>query len=226
MRMRKKKHLSERLGALNNLTVLETEDRNELTAVLEKSYLDFGAIFGNQNPVYLEIGCGKGGFCRELASRFPDINILAVEKTANVMVTACEQGAGLPNLHFLLGGAEYLTKFIPQGSISGIYLNFSCPFPKKKYAAHRLTAARFLRIYKELLADGAEIHQKTDNMHFFEFSIEQFSQNGFALKNVSLDLHASEFKDNIMTEYEQLFSSLGQPIYRLEAFIPREKNNE
>ena len=76
-----------------------------------------------------------------------------------------------------------------------------------------------MEIYKKLLKSQAEIHQKTDNMHFFEFSLEQFSQNGFSLKNVSLDLHASDFEGNIMTEYERLFSSKGQPIYRLEAYI-------
>ncbi len=226
MRMRKKKHLEERLSACKNLSVLRVEDRNEITAVLTKEYLDFYSIFGNHNPVHLEIGCGKGGFAREIAERNPDINFLAVEKTANVLVTACEQCENLPNLHFLLCGAEYLPRFIRDKSIERIYLNFSCPFPKKKYAAHRLTAPRFLKIYKEILAPGAEIHQKTDNMHFFEFSLEQFSQNGFALKNVSLDLHASGFENNIMTEYEKIFSSLGQPIYRLEAYIGEKTNNE
>ena len=219
MRMRKKKHLEERLAECKNLTVLEIDDRNEL-AVTDAKYIDFSELFGNDNPVFLEIGCGKGGFCSEAARQNPDINFLAVEKAANVLVTACEQGAGIKNLRFLLGSAEYLPRFIENGSISRIYLNFSCPFPKKKYAAHRLTAARFLKIYKSLLKSGAEIHQKTDNMGLFEFSLEQFSQNGFALKNVSLDLHASGFQGNIETEYERLFSSKGQPIYRLEAYIP------
>ncbi|MBQ8550778.1 MAG: tRNA (guanosine(46)-N7)-methyltransferase TrmB [Clostridia bacterium] len=219
MRMRKKKHLDERLALCKNLTVMEIDDRNEQTAIEVKEYIDFRELFGNDNPVYMEIGCGKGGFCREAALREPNINFLAVEKAANVMVTACEQCADVKNLHFLLGGAEYLPKFIKPESISRLYLNFSCPFPKKKYAAHRLTAGRFLKIYKSFLKRDAEIHQKTDNMHFFEFSLEQFSQNGFSLKNVSLDLHASDFEGNIMTEYERLFSSKGQPIYRLEAYI-------
>jgi tRNA (guanine-N7-)-methyltransferase len=84
---------------------------------------------------------------------------------------------------------------------------------------HRLTHRRFLKIYKNILKKGAEIHQKTDNMHFFEFSLQEFSQNGFGLQNVSLDLHASDFEGNIMTEYESRFVALGQPIYRLEAFV-------
>ena len=218
MRMRKKKHLEERLALCENLTVMEINDRNELAEV-DNNYLDFSTLFGNDNPIFLEIGCGKGGFCREAALRNPDINFLAVEKAANVMVTACEQGEGVANLKFLLGGAEYLPRFIKDNSISRIYLNFSCPFPKNKYAAHRLTAARYLNIYKRILKPGAEIHQKTDNQHFFEFSLEQLSQNGFALKNVSLDLHNSGFEGNIETEYEKLFSSMGKPIYRLEAYV-------
>ena len=219
MRMRKKKHLTERLAVLKNVISITPEERNEKTAVLTKEYIDFSSIFGNDNPVYLEIGCGKGGFACEFARRNPDINLLAVEKTPNVLVTACEQGEGIPNLFFLMGGAEYLTRYIKPHSVERIFLNFSCPFPKKKYAAHRLTAARFLTIYKEIMSKNAEIHQKTDNMHFFEFSLEQLSQNGFSLKNISLDLHKSDFEGNIMTEYEKLFTELGKPIYRLEAFI-------
>ena len=115
--------------------------------------------------------------------------------------------------------AEYLPKYIPDDSIERIYLNFSCPFPKKKYAHHRLTDGRFLNIYRQMMKKGAEIHQKTDNTILFEYSVEQFSQNGFAMKNVSLDLHNSVFEGNIMTEYEKRFTDLGQPIYRLEAYI-------
>jgi tRNA (guanine-N7-)-methyltransferase len=96
-------------------------------------------------------------------------------------------------------------------------LNFSCPFPKAAYASHRLTHQNFLEIYKEIMKKGSEIHQKTDNMHFFEFSIEHFTKSGFALKNVSLDLHNSDFEGNIVTEYEQKFVSQGLPIYRLVA---------
>jgi len=96
---------------------------------------------------------------------------------------------------------------------------FAYPKGVNKYASHRLTHHRFLEIYKRLMKKGAQIHQKTDNMHFFEFSIEQFSANGFALENVSLDLHNSGFEGNIMTEYEERFVNLGQPIYRLEAVL-------
>ena len=118
---------------------------------------------------------------------------------------------------FLCGTAEYLPSYIPNNSIEEIYLNFSCPFPKKSHEAHRLTNPRFLEIYKPMLKKGSAICQKTDNMHFFEYSIESFSKCGFKLSNISLDLHNSDFEGNIETEYEKKFSSQGYPIYRLEA---------
>ncbi len=220
MRMRKKKYLEDRLTAVSDILFkIDTLDRNFNTAIIEKEYIDFEKWFGNNNPIYLEIGCGKGRFAVEYAKQHPEINILAVEKSANVIVGACEiaKEEGADNLRFICGSAEYLEKFIPAGSISRLFLNFSCPFPKKAYASHRLTHRKFLKIYKTLLCSGAEIHQKTDNMHFFEFSIEEFSQNGFGIHNISLDLHASDFEGNIMTEYESRFVALGQPIYRLEA---------
>lgn len=220
MRMRKKKYLEDRLSAVSDILFkIDTLDRNFNTAVLEKEYIDFENWFGNSNPIHLEIGCGKGRFAVEYAKQHPEINVLAVEKSANVIVGACEiaKNENVNNLRFICGSAEYLPKFIPNRSISQIFLNFSCPFPKKAYASHRLTHRNFLNIYKLLLKQGAEIHQKTDNMHFFEFSLEEFSKSGFSLQNISLDLHNSDFEGNIMTEYESRFVSLGQPIYRLEA---------
>ncbi len=220
MRMRKKKYLEDRLESVSDILFkINTIDRNFSTAILEKEYLDLQKWFGNPNPIYLEIGCGKGKFAVEYAKLHPEINVLAVEKSANVIVGACEiaKNEKAENLRFICGSAEYLEKFIPEHSIERLFLNFSCPFPKKAYASHRLTHRNFLNIYKNLLKKGAEIHQKTDNMHFFEFSISEFSQSGFGIYNVSLDLHNSDFEGNIMTEYESRFVALGQPIYRLEA---------
>ena len=226
MRMRRKKHLEERLDACSDIIIsMYREDRNFSTSVQKKEYIDTEKLFGNKNPVYLEIGCGKGKFASELAKKNPGINILAVEKTSNVIVDAAERAKAekILNLKFLLGPAEYLPVFIKDKSVDRIYLNFSCPFPKKRYASHRLTHKNFLEIYKALMTDRAEIHQKTDNTHFFEFSIEQLSQSGFALKNVTFDLHSSGFEDNIMTEYEERFTKEGLNIYRLEAYLNREK---
>ena len=208
MRMRRKRNLDQRLAdCKDKLFEIITDELNFEKAIQNKEYIDFDKIFGNDNPTVLEIGCGKGKFACEYAKAHPEQNVIAVEKYGNVIVEACERAIedGIDNLYFIKGNAEYLPKYIKDGSVERIFLNFSCPFPKNKYAIHRLTHHRFLSIYRLLLCEGGEIHQKTDNMHFFEFSIEEFSQNGFALKNVSLDLHRSGFEDNIMTEYEARF---------------------
>ena len=228
MRMRRKKNLEERLNSVSDyLLISDFEDRNFNTAKDKKEYIDVDNWFGRKAPLYLEIGCGKGKFACEYAMQNPDINLIAVEKSGNVIVEACEKAKemGLTNLKFIKCGAEYLEKYIKAQSIDRIFLNFSCPFPKAAYATHRLTHIRFLEIYKRILKKGAEIHQKTDNMHFFEFSIEHFTLGGFSLKNVSLDLHNSSFEGNIETEYEHRFASLGQPIYRLEAYVAEDKND-
>lgn len=223
MRMRKKKNLEARFNEVKDyiLDLPLGEERDFNKAIEEKALIDYEEIFGNSNPVRMEIGCGKGQFACEIAKRHPDINFIAVEKALNVIVLACEKAKKneLKNLKFICGSAEYLPKFIPEKSVELIYLNFSCPFPKTKYARHRLTHRFFLEIYRKLLKNGAQIHQKTDNMHFFEFSIEEFSASGYKIKNVSLDLHNSSFEGNIVTEYEKRFSDLGQPIYRLEAEV-------
>lgn len=222
MRMRKKKYLDKRLEAVSDiLYISDFEDRNFNTAIEKKDYIDLENWFGNDKPIHLEIGCGKGRFACEYAKSHPEINLIAVEKSGNVITVGCEmaKAEGIENLRFIKCGAEYLEKFLKEKSVEKIFLNFSCPFPKSGYATHRLTHPRFLEIYKRLMVEGGEIHQKTDNMHFFEFSLESFSKSGFALKNVSLDLHKSDFEGNIMTEYEQKFSSMGFPIYRLEAYV-------
>ncbi|MBO5321450.1 MAG: tRNA (guanosine(46)-N7)-methyltransferase TrmB [Clostridia bacterium] len=222
MRMRKKKYLDKRLEAVSDiLYISDFEDRNFNTAIEKKDYIDLENWFGNDKPIHLEIGCGKGRFACEYAKSHPEINLIAVEKSGNVITVGCEmaKAEGINNLRFIKCGAEYLEKFLKEKSVEKIFLNFSCPFPKSGYATHRLTHPRFLEIYKRLMVEGGEIHQKTDNMHFFEFSLECFSKSGFALKNVSLDLHKSDFEGNIMTEYEAKFSSMGFPIYRLEAYV-------
>lgn len=226
MRMRRKKYLDERLDACGNVDLgwlvdYAAEQRGET----QQRTLDVREIFGNDNPVHLEVGCGKGGFAVEAARRNPDINFIAVEMARNVIVSAMELAVkeNLPNLKFLMGKAEYLEKFFPENSVERIYLNFSCPYPKETYKKHRLTHPVFLEIYKHILIPGGEVHQKTDNMKLFEFSIENLSQCGFKLKNVSLDLHNSGFEGNIVTEYEKRFSEQGFPIYRLEAVNPTKK---
>lgn len=220
MRMRHKKNLESRLEAVSDyLITVRNESPNFNDAQTERHLIDLKELFGNDNPVYLEIGCGKGQFGCTFAKQNPHVNIICVEKVRNVIVIACEgaKKENLQNIKFIDCSAEYLPSYLPEKSFESIFLNFSCPYPKKRYASHRLTSERFLSIYKKLLKDGAPVCQKTDNMHFFEYSIESFTQNGFALSNISLDLHNSDFEGNIVTEYEEKFSSQGYPIYRLEA---------
>ncbi len=220
MRMRRKKHLEEKIAACGNLISLPPVTRDYRLEVQEKAYIDFTQVFHNDHPLQMEIGCGKGRFICELAQRHPEMNFIAIEVNPNVLCGACAlaEQEGVNNVVFIKCGAEVLTKYIRPASISRIYLNFSCPFPKKAYENRRLTNVRFLEIYKEILSADGDIHQKTDNMGFFEYSLEQYSLAGFKLRNVSLDLHNSGFEDNIVTEYEKKFSEQGCRIYRLEAY--------
>ena len=225
MRMRKKKHLEERLEACReNQSPLCEHEADFRKAADKPCYLNFKELFGNDNPVHLEVGCGKGQFVCELAKRTPDINYIAVEVCDDVALLACEaaKSQNLKNVKFMICGAEFLLKYFEDNSVERLYLNFSCPYPKNTYKNRRLTATRYLEIYKRILVNGGEIHQKTDNMHFFEFSIEKLSCTGYKLKNISLDLHNSDFEGNIVTEYESRFSAQGLPIYRLEAVNVKE----
>lgn len=221
MRMRRKKHLDERLEHVSEQIISLRVDTIRFDADEQPKYLDFQGLFGNDNPVEMEIGCGKGGFICELAARHPDVNFLAVELYANVLVSACEKAKemGLTNVRFLSGNAEYLERFIPPHSISKLYLNFSTPFPKKRQATHRLTHPHFLEMYKGLLTEGASVIQKTDGRVFFQYSLEQLSRCGYTLQSVSLDLHADDIENNIVTEYESRFVAQGLPIYRVEARV-------
>ena len=220
MRMRRKKNLDKHLDECGVYYTELIEGTLDLR-VEEENLLNIEEMFGRTAPILLEIGCGKGAFAIELAKRFPKYNVIAVEKCKNVILTACQNAKAeeIPNLRFLCGGAEYLHRHLKSGCAERIFLNFSCPFPKNKYANHRLTSPVFLPVYKTLLAKGGEIHQKTDHPRLFEFSIENLSANGFKLKNVTVDLHNSNFDGNIMTEYEKMFVEMGKPIFRLEAYL-------
>lgn len=222
MRLKKIRNFNERHENCSELRIpYELNSFDFRTEQEELQHLDLDAVFGRKAPLVMEIGCGKGQFVCEYARRNPDKNILAIECAPSVLVEACEkvQKEEITNIRFLEMRAEYLALFIKEKSVSEIYLNFSTPYPKNKHECHRLTYKEFLEIYKKLLCDGGFIAQKTDNRGFFEYSLESFSQNGFELSNVSLDLHNSNFEGNIVTEYEEKFSSQGMPIYRLEARI-------
>lgn len=181
-------------------------------------------IFGNDNPIHIEIGCGKGQFMMGLAAHFTDVNFIAIEKFDSVLVRTLEKVSttSLPNLKLVLLDALMLDEVFEKDEVSRIYLNFSDPWPKNRHAKRRLTSSLYLDVYRKILKNDGEIYQKTDNRGLFESSLESFSQNGFYLSNISLDLHKTDIF-NITTEFEDKWSKLG-PIYRLEArLIKNEK---
>lgn len=209
MRMRKKKNCSARMERCADIWVREPE-------LLKGKWSE---RFGNDNPIHIEIGCGKGNFIVGMAKLHPDINFIAIEKVEDVIVMAMEKAkeAGLTNVLFTDMDAEKTEEVFERGEICHIYLNFSDPWKKNKQAKRRLTHKRFLDRYKAVLTEGDYIWFKTDNRALFEFSLNSFAQENYKLENISFDLHNSDFKDNVMTEYEQKFFEAGMPIYRLEA---------
>lgn len=211
MRMRKKKHLHERLSHCSDLIIDD----------IFKYAGDIKSIFPDDLPLHLEIGCGKGKFICETAKKNKDINFIAVEKNLNVLVLAAEKikNEGLSNVRFIAGDVNLLRDYETKTKCDIIYINFCDPWHKNSYRKRRLTHENHLRLWEKLLKQNGEIHFKTDNKMLFEFSLNSFSDYDMKLKNITFDLHNSDFSGNIMTEYEQLFSAQGEPIYRCEAIM-------
>lgn len=175
-------------------------------------------LFGNNNPIHLEIGTGKGKFLLELAKQNPDINYIGIEKYSSVLYRALEKmrEADLKNVCFIRFDAEYLTDIFGENEIRRIYLNFSDPWPKDRHAKRRLTSRRFLSRYKQCLHKDGEVIFKTDNRPLFEFSLEEIELSDWKINCKTYDLHNSEYVEaNIMTEYEERFVSEGKPIFML-----------
>ena len=220
--MRRKSRLAERITECGeHLLITEGCDFYKKPEQEKYDIIDLKKVFGNDNPVMLEIGCGKGGFAFKIAEKYPEINFIAVEKISNVIIEACEKAdrEKPKNLRFMNIAAENLLYYLGEHSISVIFLNFSCPYPKYTYRNRRLTYFRYLDIYKKLLIKGGEIRLKTDNRGFFEFSLQSLSENGFILKNIIIVLNAWDLTDNIETEYEKMFVAEGKPKYKLEAYL-------
>ncbi|MCT6925077.1 tRNA (guanosine(46)-N7)-methyltransferase TrmB [Metasolibacillus sp.] len=180
---------------------------------------NWATVFGNDHPIHIEVGTGKGQFVLGMALQNPDINYIGIELYDSVIVSALERivEANKPaNLRLLKVNGAKLQEYFAKGDVSRVYLNFSDPWPKARHAKRRLTHEGFLSIYESVLIDQGEIHFKTDNRGLFEYSLVSMNAYGMALNYVSLDLHANMPEDNVMTEYEEKFSAKGQPIYRLE----------
>lgn len=209
MRMRRKKHREERLENCSDIIIPD----------ITKYKDDIGAIFsGSEKPLHIEIGCGKGKFITETAKRHPEINFIAFEKNLDVAVLAVEKAKKeeISNVRFVPGNADILREMCSVSKCERIYINFCDPWSKTRYAKRRLTHANYLSVWKNLLCENGELHFKTDNRDLFEFSLNSFLDFGLRLKHISLNLHASGWEDNIMTEYETMFQEQGKPIYRCE----------
>ncbi|MBR1758441.1 MAG: tRNA (guanosine(46)-N7)-methyltransferase TrmB [Lachnospiraceae bacterium] len=175
-------------------------------------------VFENDHPLQIEVGMGKGKFIHELAALHPEINFLGIEKYSSVLVRALDKRPELAtdNLYFIRMDAEEICDVFAEGEVDRIYLNFSDPWPKDRHAKRRLTSREFLARYDKFLKKGGVIEFKTDNRDLFDFSLEEAKEAGWTLDLVTYDLHHSTFAEgNIMTEYEERFSSKGNPICKL-----------
>lgn len=175
--------------------------------------------FQNTNPIHLEIGTGKGQFILQLAALHPGINYVGIEKYSSVLLRALEKQdeAQLPNLIFIRGDAEKITDFFEEGEVDKIYLNFSDPWPKKRYAKRRLTSREYLARYNVVLKQDGDIEFKTDNRDLFDWSVEEVPESAFEIQRITYDLHhdPSMNEGNIMTEYEEKFSAKGNLINKM-----------
>ncbi len=187
------------------------------------------AFFGNDRPIHVELGMGKGKFISEMSGRNPDINFIGVDMYDELIRRAAEKAKTVwepkgydrpPNLALLRANIEGIDTMFEPGEIERIFLNFSDPWPKSKHARRRLTHPRFLAKYRELLNANGEIHFKTDSQSLFEFSLNSFADMEIPLRNIALDLHKDGLRDDlVLTEYESKFVAKGKNIFRLEAVI-------
>lgn len=210
MRQRNIKNLDERIE--ENARLLITDPRS--------CKGNWAEIFGNENPIYLEIGCGKGNFIVHHATEEKNKNFIACEGQASVVLRALEKAeeGGSENLRIFIDYVNDLSDYFEKGEISGIYLNFSDPWPKARHAKRRLTYHKRLQNYKSVLAEGGFIEFKTDNDGLFEFTLEEIAVCGYEMTEMSRDLHGGaqgkygKESRNFMTEYEEKFSGQGKNI--------------
>lgn len=211
MRLRKVKNIEEKIKKYDNIIIFDCENYKG----------KWHTLFNNNNPIYLEIGMGKGKFILEHARRNPNINYIGCEVSDSVIYKAAEkydkvkEEEKINNLLMINKDASLLNEIFDFQEIEKIYLNFSDPWPKSRHAKRRLTSPSFLKVYKGLLGKSGCIEMKTDNRHLFEYSLKMFNEEGFSFLDLSLDLHEDR-EDIITTEYEDRFTKLNQPIYYIE----------
>lgn len=214
MRLRRKPWAKDKIKEYPNIVIPNPKDYKG----------KWSELFGNDHPIYVEVGTGKGKFLAEMGLRYPNINFVGIEKYDSVIVTALKRvlEKELGNVKLLNEDVRDLAQFFADGEVSRIFINFADPWPKKRHEKRRLTYETFLKLYETILKEDGDIHFKTDNQGFFEYSLHSFSKYGMILNNISLNLHKSDYaEENVMTEYEEKFVAKGMPIYRCEAVFRR-----
>lgn len=208
MRMRKRSNLGPRMEKCAEYLIDDP-------AALRGKWLE---SFPGYDRLYLELGCGKGRFTADTAELMPGTLYIAMEKVPDAMILAMERvrERGIKNVRFIDGDAINLAEMFAPGEAARIYINFCDPWPKSRDAKHRLTFPGFLRLYADVLPLGGEIHFKTDNTPLFNWSLEQFENEGWALSEKTNDLHANG-PVGVMTDYEAKFHAQGFPINRVVA---------
>lgn len=204
MRMRKKKNLIPRMERCASKLIQDPEARRG----------KWRELMPEARELRLELGCGKGRFTAGIAAAEPETLFVGVEVVREALVVAMERCLELPNVCFISGNADALPLCFAPGEVDGIYLNFSDPWPGNRHAKRRLTHGGFLKRYRQVLKDGGQIQFKTDNADLFDFSLTELPRYGFALSEVTRDLHA-DGPAGIMTDYEEKFYAQGKPICRL-----------
>lgn len=179
-------------------------------------------VFQNENPIHIEIGMGKGRFLMTMAKQNPEVNYIGIERYSSVLLRAIEkfdteEFRDLTNIRFLCMDAAEIGNVFEKGEVKKVYLNFSDPWPKARHAKRRLTSVQFLKRYETILDAEGLVEFKTDNQGLFEFSLEQVKEAGWELCAHTFDLHHDEKMNegNVKTEYEEKFSSKGNPICKL-----------
>lgn len=177
-------------------------------------------IFGNGNPIEIEVGMGKGRFIMELASLHPEVNYVGIERYPSVLLRGLQkrEKLDLDNIFFMCVDAKNLSEIYEPGEVQTIYLNFSDPWPKDRHEKRRLTSGEFMAVYDRILKPEGAVEFKTDNKGLFDYSLNAIPEAGWRIKEYTYDLHHSDMgQGNVMTEYEEKFSAMGNPIYKLVA---------
>lgn len=222
MRLRGKRTSREEIARQTDLVVLNPSE-------WKGRWREF---FGNDRPIHVELGMGKGKFISELSAMNPGINYIGIDMydglihkaTAKARSARGDRGeGGTPNLALVVFNIEHIDEVFAEDEVERIYLNFSDPWPKKRHHRRRLTHPNFLRKYMAFLNGRGEIHFKTDSVMLFEFSLNAFADMGLRMRSLSLDLHRDgPAPDNVMTEYEKKFMEQGMRIHRVEVLVGRE----